>query len=82
MVNRFSFQCYVIAECPFQLILYFLFYVSLDVQYFCYLSFRCVYQFPSFISIELKKKRAFWGKRRMSLVGRAKKIHTVVVRQT
>ena len=29
-----------------------------------------------------KKKRAFWGKRRMSLVGRAKKIHTVVVRQT
>jgi len=30
----------------------------------------------------IEKKRAFWGKRRMSLVGRAKKIHTVVVRQT
>ena len=71
MVNRFSFQCFVIAEFPFQLILYFLFYVSLDVQYFCYLSFRCVYRFPSLISIELRK-RAFWGKRRMSLVGRAK----------
>jgi len=44
--------CYS-REFPFQLILYFLFYVSLDVQYFCYLSFRCVYDFHH-LSIELK----------------------------